>query len=207
VTRVKICGITRVEDALYAAELGASAIGFVFWSGSPRFIEPGRAREIARALPPFVAPVGVFVDQPAGHVKDIASVVGLGAIQLHGNEDLGYARALGRRVIKAASVGTALSLADFWPSEVTLLLDAMDGERRGGTGQTVDWERAGLIAARRRVILAGGLRPENVADAVRRVRPFAVDVSSGVESAPGVKDPQRLRDLFAAVAAAQGAAR
>lgn len=206
-TRIKICGVTRVEDGLLAAELGAAAVGFVLWPGSPRFVEPARAREIARALPPFVTPVGVFVNQPPGHVKDVASVVGLGAIQLHGNEDLGYARALGRRVIKASTVANALALADFWPAEVTLLLDAIDGERPGGTGQTVDWERAALVAARRRVILAGGLRPENVGDAIKRVRPFAVDVSSGVESSPGVKDPERLRALFAAVAAVEGEAR
>lgn len=204
-TRVKICGITRGEDALLAADLGAAAIGFVLWPGSPRFIEPARAREIARALPPFVTPVGVFVDQAAGHVKDVASVVGLGAIQLHGSEDLGYARTLGRRVIKAASVDHALTPAGFWPLDVTLLLDALDGARRGGTGQTVDWERASVLAAKRRIILAGGLRPENVGEAIHRVKPFAIDVSSGVEISPGVKDADRLRALFAAVAAEGGA--
>ncbi len=207
VTRVKICGITRAEDALLAAELGAAAVGFVFWSRSPRFVEPARAREIARLLPPFVTPVGVFVDQPAGHVKDVASVVGLGAVQLHGNEDLGYARTLGRRVIKAASVAQAAARAEFWPADVTLLLDSVDAEGRGGSGQTVDWPGAAALAARRRVILAGGLRPENVAAAIQQVRPFAVDVSSGVESAPGVKDAERLRAFFAAVAAAGGEAR
>ncbi len=204
VTRVKICGITRAEDAMLAVDLGAAAVGFVFWSQSPRFVEPSRAREIVRSLPPFVTPVGVFVDQPAGHVKDVVSVVGLGAVQLHGNEDLGYARALGRRVIKAASVEYALARADFWPADVTLLLDAVDAEHRGGTGQVVDWAGAGTLAARRRVILAGGLRPENVAEAIRQVRPFAVDVSSGVETSPGIKDADGLRRLFAAVMAAEG---
>ncbi len=205
-TRVKICGITRGEDAELATTLGASAVGFVFWPRSPRFVEPSRARDIVRALPPFVTPVGVFVDQPAGHVKDVAAVVGLGAVQLHGNEDVGFCRALGRRVIKASSVEQATALAGYWPFEVTLLLDAVDAERRGGTGQTVDWSGAAALAARRRVILAGGLHPENVGDAIRQVRPFAVDVSSGVESAPGVKDESRLRAFFAAVAAAEGAA-
>jgi phosphoribosylanthranilate isomerase len=205
-TRVKICGITRGEDAELATTLGASAVGFVFWPRSPRFVEPARARDIVRALPPFVTPVGVFVDQPAGHVKDVAAVVGLGAVQLHGNEDVGFCRALGRRVIKAASVERATALGGYWPFEVTLLLDAVDAERRGGTGQTVDWPAAAAIAARRRVILAGGLHPQNVGDAIRQVRPFAVDVSSGVESAPGVKDEGRLRAFFAAVAAAEGAA-
>jgi len=206
-TRVKICGITRAEDAELAIALGASAVGFVMWPRSPRFLEPARARDIVRSLPPFVTPVGVFVDQPAGHVKDVAAVVGLGAVQLHGNEDVGFCRAIGRRVIKAASVAQAIALAAFWPPEVTLLLDAVDAERRGGSGQTVDWTAAAGLAARRRIILAGGLTPENVTDAIRTVRPFAVDVSSGVESAPGVKDEHRLRAFFAAVAAAEGASR
>lgn len=205
-TRVKICGITRAEDAELAVSLGASALGFVMWPRSPRFVEPARARDIVRALPPFVTPVGVFVDQPAGHVKDVVAVVGLGAVQLHGNEDVGFCRAIGRRAIKAASVAQAAALTAFWPAEVTLLLDAVDADRRGGTGQTVDWAAAAALASQRRIILAGGLTPENVAEAIRTVRPFAVDVSSGVESAPGVKDGQRLRAFFAAVAAAEGAA-
>jgi phosphoribosylanthranilate isomerase len=205
VTRVKICGITRQEDSELAASLGASAVGFVFWPRSPRFVEPSRARDIVRLLPPFVTAVGVFVDQPAGHVKDVASVVGLGAVQLHGNEDLGFCRAIGRRMIKAASVEQAVALAGFWPEDVTLLLDAMDADRKGGTGRTIDWAGAALLASRRRVILAGGLTPENVGDAIRRVRPFAVDVSSGVESSPGVKDEARMRAFFAAVAATEGA--
>lgn len=205
-TRVKICGITRAEDAELAASLGAAAVGFVMWPRSPRFVEPARARDIVRALPPFVTPVGVFVNQPAGHVKDVAAVVGLGAVQLHGNEDVGFCRAIGRRVIKAASVAQAAALAAFWPPDVTLLLDALDPERRGGTGETVDWAAAAVVAAGRRVILAGGLTPENVGEAIRTVRPFAVDVSSGVESAPGVKDERCLRAFFAAVAAAEGAA-
>lgn len=206
-TRVKICGITRLDEALLAADLGAAAIGFVFWPRSPRFVEPARAREIARALPPFVTPVGVFVDQPAGHVKDVAAVVGLGAVQLHGNEDLGYARAIGRRVIKAASVEQAAALADFWPPEITLLIDAVDESRHGGTGRVIDWAAAGRLAARRRIILAGGLTPENIGAAMEAVRPFAVDVSSGVEASPGVKDPARLRAFFAAATAAEGGAR
>jgi phosphoribosylanthranilate isomerase len=204
---VKICGITRAEDAMLAVDIGAAAVGFVFWSRSPRFVEPARAREIVRALPPFVTPVGVFVDQPAGHVKDVAAVVGLGAVQLHGNEDLGYARTLGRRVIKAASVAQATARGDFWPADVTLLLDAVDAPERGGTGQAVDWAGAAALAARRRIILAGGLTPENVGAAIQQVRPFAVDVSSGVESAPGIKDGARLRAFMAAVRAVGGEAK
>ena len=206
-TGVKICGITRMEDARLAAALGASAIGFVFWPGSPRFVTPAQAREIAAAVPPFVARVGVFVNQPAGHVSDVASEVGLDVVQLHGNEDVAYARLVGRRVIRAAALSEASALVDGWPAAVTLLIDAIDGERRGGTGRPVDWGTAAALAARRPIILAGGLRPENVEEAIRRVRPLAVDVSSGVESEPGVKDGRRLREFFSAVTAAEGETR
>jgi phosphoribosylanthranilate isomerase len=209
VIRVKICGITRTQDAVLAADLGAAAIGFVFWPRSPRFVEPLRARDIVAALPPFVTPVGVFVDQPAGQVRDVAALVGLGAVQLNGGESLEYLRLIGRPAIKAASVAQAQALREDWPADVALLLDAVDDERRGGTGRTVDWAAAAVVAAGRRIILAGGLRPENVVEAIRLVRPFAVDASSGVEAGtPGVKDAGRLRSFFAAVTgAAEGAAR
>ncbi len=203
-SRIKICGVTRLEDAVAAVDLGAAAIGFVFWPRSPRFIEPARARQIARVLPPFVTAGGVFVDQPAGVVKDVAGVVGLGAVQLHGNEDPGYCRAVGYPVIKAASADLAASFNN-WPDDILLLLDAVDPERRGGTGKTVDWAAAATLVRQRRVILAGGLRPENIGEAIRRVRPFALDVSSGVEASPGIKDPARMQALFAAAAAAEGA--
>jgi len=192
---VKICGITRLEDALAAADAGASAIGFVFWPNSPRFIDPYRARAIVRRLPPFVTPVGLFVDQPHEFIAGVSSLVRLGAVQLHGDETPAFASAIGLPVIKALPVEGARD----WPVGATLLLDAHDPARRGGTGRTIDWHAAATVAAERRVLLAGGLTPENVADAIARVRPFGIDVSSGVERAPGVKDRHRITALFEAV--------
>jgi phosphoribosylanthranilate isomerase len=194
---VKICGITRAEDAILAAEAGASAVGFVFWPGSPRYVDPFRARAIAAQLPPFVTTVGVFVNQGADYIKGVASLVRLGAVQLHGDETPADAAALPMPVIKALTAGAA-RLED-WPARTTVLLDAHDPARRGGTGQTIDWNAAAAIAAARRIVLAGGLTPDNVGDAVARVRPFGIDISSGVECAPGIKDPQRIRALFAAL--------
>lgn len=192
---VKICGITRVEDADAAVVAGAGAIGFVFWPRSPRFIDPYRARAIAARLPPFVTPVGLFVNQAREHVNAVASLVRLGAVQLHGDESPEFAASIEAPVIRALSVNQVGA----WPAETTLLLDAHDPVQRGGTGRTIDWTAAAAIAAQRRVLLAGGLTPENVADAIARVRPFGIDVSSGVERSPGVKDHQRLRALFEAV--------
>jgi phosphoribosylanthranilate isomerase len=192
---VKICGITRLEDALAAADAGASAIGFVFWPNSPRFIDPYRARAIVRRLPPFVTPVGLFVDQPQEFIAGVSSLVRLGAVQLHGDETPAFASAIALPVIKALPVEGARD----WPAGATLLLDAHDPARRGGTGRTIDWHAAAAVAAERRVLLAGGLTPENVADAIARVRPFGIDVSSGVERAPGVKDRHRITALFEAV--------
>jgi phosphoribosylanthranilate isomerase len=201
--RVKICGVTRTDDALLAAELGAWAVGFVFWPGSPRYVAPERARTIVDALPASVTAVGVFVDQPVEEVDTIARGVGLGAVQLHGAEPSTYAQSLELPVIKALSVTDALSEAsrDAW-HDATLLIDAMDPERRGGTGRVVDWTAAADVARRRPVLLAGGLRADNISEAIRIVRPAGVDVSSGVERAPGVKDAALLRALFAALSTA-----
>jgi len=199
--RVKICGITRVEDARLAADLGAWAVGFIFWPGSPRFVEPARARTIADALPAYVLPVGVFVNQPASEVEEVGRLVRLGAVQLHGDESAAYAAAMTRRVIRAVSPDRALrdESEQEWGA-TTLLLDATEGERRGGTGRTIDWEAAAVVASRRPVVLAGGLGPANIAEAIRTVRPAAVDVSSGVERAPGEKDAALMEALFHAVA-------
>jgi phosphoribosylanthranilate isomerase len=201
VLRIKVCGIRRTEDALLAAELGAWAVGFVFWPGSPRFIDPYRARTIAAALPPWLVPVGVFVDQPLEYIAGVASLVRLGAVQLHGNEAPDIVERLQHRVIKAIPMNTDfdVSTMEAIPARAAVLLDAHDPERRGGTGTTIDWTRAAAAARRRPVLLAGGLRPENVRNAVETVRPFGIDVSSGVESTPGVKDHARLRQLFAAL--------
>jgi phosphoribosylanthranilate isomerase len=201
VTPVKICGVTRVEDAVLAAELGASAVGMIFWPDSPRHVTIERARDIVSALPPFVTAVGVFVNEPVDRVACVANAAGLGAIQLHGDEDADVYVPLGRRVIKAVPVrdGSGEDVADAISPRATVLLDAHDPVRRGGTGRPIDWTVAAAIARRRRVILSGGLTPENVVDAVRRVAPAAIDVSSGVEAAPGRKDPAQLRRLFDAL--------
>jgi phosphoribosylanthranilate isomerase len=200
---VKICGITRAEDALAAVDAGADALGFVFWPGSPRFIDPFRARAIVAGVPPFVTTVGLFVDQPAEHVSAVASLVRVAAVQLHGAETPSYAALLGRPVIKAVSIGDRRTAGDEglerWPATVTVLLDAVDPVRHGGTGTTIDWDRASSVAARRPVLLAGGLTPDNVAEAIARVRPFGIDVSSGVERSPGIKHHGRLRALFEAI--------
>lgn len=198
---VKVCGIQRVEDAVLAAALGASAIGFIFWPGSPRFIDPARARAIADALPSDVLRVGVFVDQAPEYVRHVADRVSLGAAQLHGSESADAYADLGLQLIKAIAVTDPFdaSAIDAVPREVTVLLDAHDPVRRGGTGRTIDWSIAAAMAARRRTILSGGLNATNVSEAVERVRPYMIDVSSGVESAPGIKDPGRLRAFFDAL--------
>jgi phosphoribosylanthranilate isomerase len=199
---VKICGITRLDDAEAAVEAGAHALGFVFWRESPRFLDPYRARAIVRALPPFVTTVGVFVNQPPEYVAGVASLVPLAAVQLHGDEPVAHAERVGRPVIKALTLDAAEpDRLSAWPGRVTILIDAHDPVRRGGTGRTVDWTAAASIAARRRIVLAGGLTPDNVVQAVDRVRPFGIDLTSGVEHSPGIKDHDRIRALFRALTA------
>ncbi len=196
---VKICGITRREDAEASVAEGASALGFIFWPGSPRFIDPSLAKEIVAALPPSVAAVGVFVNQPVSHVNSVASLAGLSLVQLHGDEDEGVAAGMTLPVIKAVSARDGGFPDGQWPDHVMLLIDADDPIRRGGTGMTVNWPAAAALASRRRVLLAGGLRPDNVAEAIRCVRPFGIDVSSGVERSPGIKDRRLLAALFEAI--------
>ncbi len=201
--RVKICGIRRLDDALLAADLGAAAVGFVFWPESPRFIDPYRAREITRRLPPFLTTVGVFVDQADDCVNGVADLLQLGAVQLHGSEAAAQYARCSHRVIKAVAVGDQFDVSaslDEIPVHVTVLLDAHDPQKRGGTGRTVDWQQAAAAARRRRIILSGGLNAANVRTALEIVNPYAVDVSSGVESAPGVKDHDKLRAFFGALA-------
>ena len=202
--RVKVCGITRRDDALRAADLGASAIGFVFWPRSPRFIDPAAAAAIASELPADVAPVGVFVDPTVAEVQRIAAEVGLAAVQLHGDEPPTLCDGLPYRVLKAVPVTGAATCAaaDRVPPRITVLLDARDPVRKGGTGRTVDWSVAAEVAARRRIFLAGGLRPDNVGEALRAVRPYGIDVSTGVETQPGRKDAGRLHVFFEEVARA-----
>jgi phosphoribosylanthranilate isomerase len=183
----KVCGITRLTDALHAVKHGATALGFVFWPRSPRCVSPERAAEIIAELPGTITPVGVFVNQSLDEIRQIAATSRITTIQLHGDEPPAYADAIAWPVWRAITLATNGALAA-WPAGTTFLLDAHDPERRGGTGRTLDWRAAANLARQNRVILAGGLTPENVRNAVETVRPCGVDVSSGVEEAPGVKD-------------------
>jgi phosphoribosylanthranilate isomerase len=187
--RVKICGITNPEDALAAVEAGADALGFVFFLGSPRCISPEQAAVIIRRLPPFVQTVGLFVNEEPATVNLVADRCGLDLVQLHGEETPDYCTAVRRRIIKAFRVKDASSLDELSNYRVAApLLDAWSPSAHGGTGTTFNWDIAAAAAASQAIILAGGLTPENVAGAIAAVRPYAVDVSSGVESAPGKKD-------------------
>jgi len=207
-TKVKICGITRLEDAELAAELGASALGFNFYAPSPRYIAPVDAFEIVRRLPPFVITVGVFADETAlDHVADIARESGVNAVQLHNPR---CPASVGATLGRYPAIWTVAVTSGFEPEDLkalkatAFLLDASHPTLRGGTGRTIDWNLARAAKQYGRIILAGGLTPENVGEAIRTVRPYAVDVASGVESSPGKKDPAKLRAFFAAVQEADG---
>lgn len=197
-TRVKICGITNIDDALTAVDAGADALGFVLYKGSPRYVPPERIERIIARLPPFVTTVGVFVNEPAARVNALARRCRLHAVQLHGDEPPELCDRIERTVIKAWRVRDA-----GWQTAVesyhvhALLLDAYAKDRYGGTGHTFDWNVIG--ASVRRIILSGGLTPENVSEAIRQVRPYGVDTSSGVEAEPGVKDHAKIRAFVEAV--------
>ena len=205
-TRVKICGITRWDDARQSVDLGASALGFNFYPPSPRAISPAEAWSIVRRLPPFVEAVGVFVDWPSDVVAALARALRLHTVQLHGHESPREVADLARefRVIKAVRAPQGFrpaSLAKYRQAD-GFLLDGFARGLPGGTGRTLDWSLARAARRYGRILLAGGLTPENVGEAIRVAQPYAVDVASGVESRPGRKDPARLRALFAAVEAA-----
>lgn len=187
--RVKICGVTRLEDALAAARLGADAVGFNFWPRSKRYLAPAAARALVARLPPFVTAVGVFVDPSREELLAAMAASGVQVAQLHGDEPPALLDDLPFPVVKALRVGgpEALDLVARYPRAAGFLLDS-PSPGYGGSGVAFDWALAARAAERATVILAGGLTPANVADAVRAVRPWAVDVASGVESAPGVKD-------------------
>jgi len=196
--KVKICGVTTVSDALLCAEAGADAIGLNFWSGSKRSIDVGRAADIARALPAGVMKVGVFVDARRDDITRAIEAVGLDSIQLHGDETPEDCLGFAVKVIKALRVsGEGVSVATIagrYPVAY-ILLDAPSSADYGGTGRTFDWRLASGVAPGR-LFLAGGLRPENVAAAVRMAAPYAVDTASGVEIAPGRKDRERVREFI-----------
>jgi phosphoribosylanthranilate isomerase len=195
--KVKICGITRLEDALLAVEAGADALGFVFFHESPRHIFPEQAAAIIRHLPPFVQTVGLFVDEALETVNKTAGLCGLDIIQLHGKETPEYCEAVRRRVIKAFRVKDITCLEPMNTYQASaFLLDAWSPTAHGGTGRTFNWEIAACAAQVSRIILAGGLTPDNVAEAILQVRPYGVDVSSGVESSPGKKDSRKLTEFI-----------
>jgi phosphoribosylanthranilate isomerase len=199
---IKICGITNSGDALLAAELGAHALGFIFYQKSPRYVAPDKARHIVGQLPPFVATVGVFVDEDPAKVRELASLAGLDWLQLHGSESPDYCRSLGRRVIKGFRVkGDEIyaQIKAYQGAAQAFLLDTYKPGTPGGTGETFDWELARQVNKCGPIILAGGLTPDNVAQAIHIAQPAAVDVASGVEAAPGKKDPEKLRAFFEAI--------
>ncbi len=204
--RVKICGITKLEDARLSVELGAHAIGLNFYEQSPRSITPAAAADIGDRVSPFVSIVGVFVNWEAAPVVALCRALHLHAAQLHGDESPKTVDEVAEhiQVLKALRVGQGTPSSTYaqYRSAAGLLIDAAQTGQFGGTGTLANWHLARLVAQTHRVILAGGLTPENVAEAIRIVRPYAVDVASGVEARPGRKDPAKLRAFFDEVARA-----
>ncbi len=203
--KVKICGITNWTDAKRAIDGGAELLGFNFYARSPRYITPAKARGIVRRFPKGVSSVGVFVNETEEKMLEIAREVGLDRLQLHGEEDPALVLRLARTlpVIKAVRAGKSFRPAQLsrYKRASAILLDGFDRSRRGGTGRTFDWQFARRAKSYGRIFLAGGLTPENVREAIRIAQPYAVDVCSGIEKAPGKKDPARMRDLIRAVKA------
>ena len=200
-TAVKICGVTRIEDALAAAHCGAHAIGLVFYRPSPRYVDVDRAAAIVRALPPFVTPVGLFVDAPAEEVRSISARAGVRLIQFHGSEPPDFCAQFGLPYMRAVRVRPGVDLLQYardFHGAQALLLDAYHEGLHGGTGATFDWALIppSLPLA---VVLSGGLNPDNVREAVQRVKPWAVDVSSGVEASKGIKDPATIAAFISGV--------
>ncbi len=201
--RVKICGITNDDDAAAAVAAGADALGFVFYRKSPRYVAPNVAKHIIATLPPLVMPVGLFVNEDLEIVRQVYDECGLAIAQLHGDETASYCQHLKRPVLKALRLrdrSSLLALAEFQGRAGVrgFILDAFSDQAYGGTGQTTDWRLAAEAAKTTHVLLAGGLTPDNVGEAVRIVRPYGVDVSSGVEAAPGKKDHGKVRAFIEA---------
>ena len=198
-TRIKICGITNIEDAHAAVDLGADALGFIFVPSTPRYVEPQVAERIISDLPPFITTVGVFPDASPETISQTVSICGLSVVQLHGSETPEYCSDIGARgraplLIKAFRIKGRHSLSLIPRYKVSAyLLDTYVKGKKGGTGETFNWDLAREAKAYGRIIIAGGLIPGNVAQAVQQVRPYAVDVSSGVESGPGKKDHAKIR--------------
>lgn len=204
-TRIKVCGMRDMAEVAEVVAAGVDAVGFIFVEESPRRVDPDTVRKIVRTLPPFVDAVGVFVDQESAVVNEIVQYCGLTKVQLHGSEPPDYCGEIDCRVLKAFRVGPASTAAELqaYAGEVSaFLLDTFQEGTAGGTGRTFDWSLPARLHPPGPVVLAGGLTPENVGEAIRRVRPFAVDFNSGVEVAPGRKDMDRVRAAIAQVAAA-----
>jgi phosphoribosylanthranilate isomerase len=204
IIKVKVCGITNAADALAAVEAGADALGFIFYENSPRYIVPAVAAGIIAGLPPLVTSVGVFVNKELATVRSIMDGCGLTLAQLHGDENASYCHELSRPTMKALRLkdrGSLLTLAEYQGRGGVrgFVLDAFSETAYGGTGQTTDWALAADVAKTTPILLAGGLTPDNVPEAIRSVRPYGVDVSSGVESAPGKKDHAKIRAFIDAV--------
>ncbi len=198
--KIKICGITNLDDALAAADYGADALGFIFYKKSPRSVEPEKAAEIVRRLPPFITPVAVFVNEREEKIRDIQFTTGIKVLQFHGDERPEYCDRFATRVIKAFQVRDKESLKHMAQYHVAaLLLDSYREDLRGGTGTTFDWHLAVVAKTFGRVVLAGGLTPENVAEAVKLVQPYGIDVAGGVEREKGVKDHASLKKFITEV--------
>ncbi len=203
--RVKVCGLTRLADADLAVRLGADALGFVLWQGSPRHLPVEQAAAIARRIPAFVSRVGVVVNMPPDQVEPVRRAANFDVIQLHGDEAVREYAGVQARLIKAVTLTAEenVARAAALPADGTVRVDAGDPARRGGTGQHANWARAAELARLRPVILAGGLTAETVGAAVEQVQPWAVDVSSGVEDAPGIKSQRKMVKFFEAINAIQ----
>lgn len=201
-TRIKVCGITDREDIDHAVAAGVDGLGFIFAENSPRRVEPEKVRELIKSVPPFVDVVGVFVNEDPDVVNDIVKYCGLTMVQLHGRENVDYCQLMSVRVLKSFSVNIATSSAEmalYSGVAAGYLLDTYHKAMAGGTGETFDWGLVDGLNIPGPVFLAGGLNPANVGEAIRAVHPFAVDVNSGVETAPGHKDHAKITELVAAV--------
>lgn len=192
--KVKVCGMTQLKDAVHAVEQGADAVGFIFYNKSPRSVTMKTVREIISRLPPFVDTVGVFVNERVEKVNKVAEYCGLDLVQLHGDESPAYCKKIKRRVIKAFRVKDLQSIKQLEKYSVSgFLLDTFSENEHGGTGKVFDWNLAHPAKKMGPVILAGGLNPRNIKQAIKQVRPYGVDVCSGVEKEPGIKDPEKVR--------------
>ena len=198
--RIKICGITNLDDAIMAVDYGADALGFMFYGGSKRYVSPKEAQTIISKLPPFVITVGVFVNQELDEIRNIQGQAEFDIVQLHGDESPDFCKSFGGRAIKAIRVKDNETLREVESySAEAVLFDRHSNESYGGTGMSFDWEILRDFHTSKKVILSGGLSPENVAHAIIIVNPYAVDVSSGVEEYPGKKSPEKLKRFIEAV--------